>query len=288
MRITNSMLIQSALQGMRDRLGDLTRAQTRATTLRRIHAMSDDPVAAAEVSRIDSTLRDVEQFRRNVSAARTRLSAEDVVLTSMRTLLQQARQIAMSVAQLSAVDPQRQSALGELQNIQNQLVSLGNTKVGEDYLLGGGRTSSPPFLPDGTYVGDSTVRQAQIDEGVYVDTVHAGDHSIGGAMLSLTTLEQSVATETAPEIVASAAAMQSYEQQLLSDQAEVGARLQTVTGAETRLAMRANGAVDRRDELSSVDPAQAAVEVQAAQTALERAYAVVGRVLQTNLLDFLK
>src|SRR5262249_61260685 len=104
MRITNSMLIQSALQGMRDRLADLSRAQQRATTLRRINTMSDDPVAAAEVSRIDSSLRDVEQYRKNGMAARTRLAAEDVVLTSMRTLLQQAREIALSVASLPDVD----------------------------------------------------------------------------------------------------------------------------------------------------------------------------------------
>ena len=54
MRITSSMLVKSALQGMRARLSDLSQAQTRATTLRKVQAMSDDPVAGAEISRIDS------------------------------------------------------------------------------------------------------------------------------------------------------------------------------------------------------------------------------------------
>ena len=287
MRITNSMLVQNALRGMRARLGDLSQAQSRATTLRRLNAMSDDPVSGAELSRIDSTLRDVAQYRRNATSARTRLSVEDTVLTSMRKLVSQARTLATSVA-LADVDPARQRALQQLGDVQEQLVALGNTKIGGEYLFGGAKTATPPFLSDGTYVGDSTVRSVQLDQGVSIETVHAGDHSIGGALLSLTTLHQSVATETEAQITASVSNLRAYEDQLLSDQAEVGSRLQVIAEADTRLVQTNSSTLDRRDALDAVDPAEALVTVQSAQTALERAYAVVGRVMQTNLLDYLK
>ncbi len=288
MRITNSMLVQNALRGMRARLGDLSQAQSRATTLRRLNAMSDDPVSGAELSRIDSTLRDVAQYRRNATSARTRLSVEDTVLTSMRKLVSQARTLATSVAALADVDPARQRALQQLGDVQEQLVALGNTKIGGEYLFGGAKTATPPFLSDGTYVGDSTVRSVQLDQGVSIETVHAGDHSIGGALLSLTTLHQSVATETEAQITASVSNLRAYEDQLLSDQAEVGSRLQVIAEADTRLVQTNSSTLDRRDALDAVDPAEALVTVQSAQTALERAYAVVGRVMQTNLLDYLK
>ena len=288
MRITSSMLIRNALQGMRARLADVSQAQTRATTLRKVNRMSDDPVAGAEVSRIDSSLRDVQQFRRNATSARTRLVSEDIVLSSMRKLVQQARTLAASVASLPDVDPDRQRALQQLGMLQDQLVALGNTRVGDEYLFGGAKTTTPPFLSDGTYVGDSSVRAVQLDQGVFVDTVHAGDHSIGGALLSLTSLEQSVATETEAQITASVTNLKAYEDQLLSDQSEVGVRLQVIADADSRLVQTSSATLTRRDALNAIDPAEALVTVQFAQNALERAYAVIGRVLKTNLMDYLR
>ena len=288
MRITSSMLIRNALQGMRARLADVSQAQTRATTLRKVNRMSDDPVAGAEISRIDSSLRDVQQFRRNATSARTRLVSEDIVLSSMRKLVQQARTLAASVASLPDVDPDRQRALQQLGMLQDQLVALGNTRVGDEYLFGGAKTTTPPFLSDGTYVGDSSVRAVQLDQGVFVDTVHAGDHSIGGALLSLTSLEQSVATETEAQITASVTNLKAYEDQLLSDQSEVGVRLQVIADADSRLVQTSSATLTRRDALNAIDPAEALVTVQFAQNALERAYAVIGRVLKTNLMDYLR
>jgi len=64
--------------------------------------------------------------------------------------------------------------------------------------------------------------------------------------------------------------------------------MQSIDSTQASLAARANATLDLRDATNSIDPSQALVEVQTAQTALERAYAVVNRVLQTNILDFLK
>jgi flagellar hook-associated protein 3 FlgL len=230
----------------------------------------------------------VVQFQRNITFARTRLNVEDSVLNSMRDLIAQARAVATNVAGLSAVDPERQRALTHLGDIQKQLVALGNTKVGDQHILGGSQTGSPPFQADGTYVGDSQQLTIQIDENVYVNGVHAGDHSVGGAMLSLGSLQQSVATETASQIEVSVSNLQAFADQLLSDQADVGARLQVLNDADTRLAARASMNLGRRDTIEAVDPAEALVTLQTAQNSLERAYAAVSRVMQTNILDFLK
>lgn len=288
MRVTNSMMLQSAIQGMRARMADLSRAQGRATSLQRVNLMSDDPIAGTEISRIESTQRDIAQFRRNATTARTRLNVEDSVLTSMRSVIAQAREIAKDVSSLSPVDPARQRALIQLGALQKQLVSLGNTKVGDQFIFGGTHTGTPPFLADGSYIGDAAEQTVQLDEGASVSSVHTGDHSMGGAMLSFGTLQSSVATETSSEIEISVANLQSYEDQLLSDQADVGARLKVINDADTRLAQRSSQNLDRRDSVNAIDPAEAVVTLQTAQTALERAYAVVSRVMQTNILDFLK
>jgi flagellar hook-associated protein 3 FlgL len=284
------MMFQSALRDIRARLSSLSNAQDEATTLRRIRTMSDNPVDATQVVRIDSNLRDIEQYRRNSASARTRLNVEDVVLTTMRDLMQKARTLAASVEGLPSTDPTRISAYGEIGQIRDQLVSLGNTKVGNEYIFGGGRTDSPPFLSDGTYLGDSTVRQAEVDDGVRVNTVHSGDQGMSTALAAMNVLAASLAPNApggANTIQSPTSNVADAERLLLQLQAETGSRLRELDNAESHLTRRANTLMDRQEAIRDTNPAESLLKLQTAQTALERAYAVVGKVLSTNLLDYL-
>src|SRR5262245_16787411 len=110
MRISTHMLQQSARRGLAQNVENLARAQEEAATGRRILTVSDDPVDASQVMRLDAHLRDIEQFRRNAAAANTRLSTEDVVIKTARELLEQARDLALSGATTSPSDPLRQEA----------------------------------------------------------------------------------------------------------------------------------------------------------------------------------
>ena len=44
----------------------------------------------------------------------------------------------------------------------------------------------------------------------------------------------------------------------------------------------------RGGSLRDVDPAEASIKAVMAQSALERAYAAIGKVMSTNLLDYLR
>jgi flagellin-like hook-associated protein FlgL len=83
-------------------------------------------------------------------------------------------------------------------------------------------------------------------------------------------------------------ALTDAETAMRTAQAETGARM----GAMKDLAANQNSSVlqmqDARSALADADPAQAVVELQSAQTALEQAYSVTSKVLSMNLLDFLK
>lgn len=288
MRISQSQMFQSAMRGIRIRLASVASAQEEAVTMRKIRTMSDQPVDASEVLRLDAQLRDMDQFRRNAGAARIRLDVEDVVLGSMRELMSRASNVAFGVSQLPAGDPIRQAAQIEIQQIQDQLVALGNTRVGEEYVFGGARTDSQPFLSDGTYLGDSTERRAEIDDGVFVTTTHTGDQTIEGALQAVANLIVNLVAGTGPAIQSAASVVSQYSQQLLSDQTVVGIRKGEVESAMTHVGRRGNTLLDRIESVRDADPAESLLKVSTAQTALERAYAVAGRVLQSSILDFLK
>ncbi len=200
MRITTRWLQQSGLISLRRGTAALARAQDEAASGRRVRTVSDDPLDAARILRLDAELRDVDRYRRNGSWANARMATEDTVLTQVRDLLDQARRIGVAAANLPAGDPGRQSAIQQIQLLKDQIVSLGNTRIGEEYLFAGAQGTSPAFLPDGTYAGDGTVRRAEADGGVLIETTDTGDRLLGDSFAALDGLSQQLATGDAAAI----------------------------------------------------------------------------------------
>jgi len=288
MRVSSRMFQDSALRSVRDHLETLARLQEQAATGRRIRTVSDDPSAATQIMRSEAEVRDFEQFRRNGMEATTRLRTEDVVLTSARDLLKQARSLAISVAGSDPADPQRQATVAAIEQLRQQMVAYGNTRVGNEFIFGGASTTVPPFQPDGTYLGDDIVRLIEIDRGVLMPSTHAGDSVFSSALQGLADLEQQLQTGNQASIDAVVSDLRVAEDQMVLAQSETGTRLQQISIASDSLARRTANLLDQRDGLRDVDPTEAAIKVVMAQSALERAYAAIAKVMSTNLLDYLR
>ncbi len=288
MRISTRMLQDSALRSIRGNQETLARLQEQATTGRRVRTVSDDPGAATQIMRAEAEARDFEQFRLNGIEASTRMGTEDVVLTSARDLLKQASGLAVGVASRDPADPERQAMAAAIGQLRQELVAFGNTRVGNEYIFGGASSTTPPFQADGTYVGDDVVRQIEIDRGVLIPTNHAGDSVFSSALQGLADLEQELRTGTQASINTAMNDLQTAGDQIVLAQSETGTRLQQISATTNGLALRTANLLDQRDALRDVDPAEASVKVIMAQSALERAYAAISKVMSTNLLDYLR
>jgi flagellar hook-associated protein 3 FlgL len=287
MRITNQTMMTQLRSGLRGRLDALARAERAAITGRRLRAVSDDPIDATLVMRLEAQVRDFDQYRRNGSFATTRLSAEDAAISSARDVLTRARQLAMSVQSDDPAEPQRQSALAAARQIRDELLSLSNTKMGGEYIFAGARGDAPAFAPDGTYQGDAVVRQIEIQANVFIAAGHAGEPAFGDALRAVDQLITELQTGTQASVQGTLAGLDGAMTGMLTAQAQTGVWLKEARDVGIQLAQQSAALLDRRDALRDVDPAEAVLELQGQQTALERAYAVVGRVLQASLVNYL-
>lgn len=287
MRISNQMLIQNAMRGLRYNLEAMAQAQLQATSGRRVSTVSDAPIDAAKIMRVNSQISDLDQYRRNGISAGVRLATEDTVLTAVNDLISQAKTIGTSVMSLPADDPGRQTALAELAQINEQILSLANTKLGSEYIFGGSLTSSPPFQGDGAYVGDGQTRLVEIDEGITTETSHTGSPLFTDVLDSLAELMSSLANGTDASTQEAIDKLDAAGTHVLAAQTEIGVRQQAVEDVANRITARTADLLDQLTELRDADPTEASVKVIAAQTALERAYSVVGSTLQVDILKYL-
>jgi flagellar hook-associated protein 3 FlgL len=288
MRITSQILLQNTLRGLRLNLENVDRAQQEVSTGRRIRTVSDNPNDASMLMRIDARLRQIDQYRRNATAASTRLTTEDQVLTTIRDLAARAKEVAAAGAVDDPSDPLRQTALAQVETIREQVISLGNTRIGNEYLFSGTRSTTTPFLADGTYVGGTTVRQAEIDEGMRTDVNHTGQPILTDLLDGLNAMIGELTSGTADTIQQAVGEFAKPENNLLLGQAEIGVRLRLIADVGTQLVQRSGNLQDQQEQLRDADPTESVVKAMAAQTALERAYEMAGRVLSINILDYLK
>jgi flagellar hook-associated protein 3 FlgL len=286
-RITSQMMIQSAMRGLRYNLELMAQAQVEATTGRRVSTVSDSPIDAAKIMEVNAQISDLDQYRKNGIAAGVRLSTEDSVLTAVHDLIVRAKSIGMDASTVGADDPGRQTALAQLAQIREQILSLGNMKLGTEYIFGGSMTMMPPFQTDGTYIGDGQSRLVEIDRGVTTETNHAGSPLFTDVLESLDELYASLSSNSTGDTQEAIGKLEASGIRVLTAQTEVGVRQQVIKDVSTRITTRTAEMLDQLSGLRDADPTEASVRVLAAQAALERAYSVIGRTLSTDILKYL-
>jgi len=161
--------------------GNLDRVQEQIAKQKRVLRPSDDPVAySISVDlRAESVL--YEQLERNILRVTTFGRVYDTTFSTMKDLLTEAKGIAINHATGSMDSALRENATNQVESIIEQLVSLGNTVVGDTYVFGGKRSNVAPFRLNPDYSVDFNVPEGS--EGgneIFVDRGSTAQYNISG------------------------------------------------------------------------------------------------------------
>ncbi|MBP8626840.1 MAG: flagellar hook-associated protein FlgL [Syntrophorhabdales bacterium] len=144
-------------------------AQNKIASGKRIIAPSDDPVAASSGIGLEAEKNMNSQYTRNLEKLKTLGGFYDTSVTGIHELLTKAKEIAITQASSTMDATTRRSSAEEIKGIIEQLVTIGNTKVGSSYIFGGEKAGEAPFTLDGdynvTFNGTEDVSSIYIDKG---------------------------------------------------------------------------------------------------------------------------
>jgi flagellar hook-associated protein 3 FlgL len=177
MRVTQSLEQSQFLSAINQLESNLSTTQNQISTGLSFTTAAQNPVAAGLVTDYNQVLTQSQQFVTNSNSAQTSLNTEGSALTQMQTSLQSLRDLALE-ANNSSESPQDLSAIAtQATQIQNTLLSIGNTQDGNgNFIFAGFSTQTQPFAlsaTGATYSGDQGQRQVQIAPG---QTVAVGDN----------------------------------------------------------------------------------------------------------------
>ena len=173
MRISSLQAFNNGVQGLQRNYANVTRTQEQISTGNRILTPADDPVASVRLLQLEQQQNVLGQYGENLTAAKNGLTQEEVTLNSANTILQRVRELAVQAGNGALSSQDRSSIAAELQEREDELLSLMNTRNARgEYLFAGFQGKTQPFVrePDGSYSyrGDEGQRKLQIASSLQI------------------------------------------------------------------------------------------------------------------------
>ena len=173
MRISSLQAFQNGVQGLQRNYAAIIRTHEQIDTGNRILTPADDPVASVRLMQLEQQQNMLGQYKANLTAANNSLAQEESTLNSVNTIMQRVRELAGEAGNGSLSQSDRQAIAAELQEREDELLGLMNSRNARgEYLFAGFQGKTQPFVrqADGSfaYMGDEGQRKLQIGSSLDV------------------------------------------------------------------------------------------------------------------------
>ena len=161
---------------------ELFRIQNQISTGRRITAPSEDAPAALRAMVLQRLLEQKDQIKVNISTTNSFLNASDSALSGVANLLAEIRGAALTAANTTSDDIQRQAVALEVSSANRQLADIGNQRFRGRYLFAGTKVSVEPFeMVDQfiVYHGNDGKLRSFVDIDLLLQTNVSGEQVFG-------------------------------------------------------------------------------------------------------------
>ena len=155
MRVANKTIYDTVTYNLGSRTQEMNRANEIVSSGKRINNLSDDPVGLTQALNVKSVISNLEQMQRNISRGNSWLVSSESALTHVQDIISDTKTLCIQMANATIDADQRLSAAGTVQNLLDEIISLGNTNIAGSYIFSGSKTDTKPFSDNGIYNGNS-------------------------------------------------------------------------------------------------------------------------------------
>ena len=208
MRISTQQAFLNSVSNMQNSQSKLADLQNQISTGKKLSKPSDDPVAAAQIVKLNRELAQTEKFQDNIEVTQRRLELEETVLDSINTATVRMRELTIQAGNSTLNDADRKAIAAELRGLADYAAGLMNTRDSQgEYLFSGSKGFTQPYVKDAegqySYTGDDGQRMIQVAPELLVPSNDSGLYLFEAASESIlvTPTPESSANVTAIEVV---------------------------------------------------------------------------------------
>ena len=188
MRVTSTS-IQNMVGNISSQQSQLYELYNKINSGQKYTNISDNPIDAADIVRLNKQLSEIGAYSRNVQNATTQINAQDEAFSTIVDKLQRINDLAIQAANSASGEDGFIACKAEIEELKKTIVNLANTQYDGKYIFAGTNVTTKPFelADDGTITYHGTPanntagyeRYLEISDGVKVELNSSGDSIFG-------------------------------------------------------------------------------------------------------------
>ena len=300
-RITDSMISRSVLSDLYSIDQQLSRTQRKMSSGKELTRPSDDPFLVGRALTLRSSLEATRQYQRNVGEATSWSSVTETALSRITDSVQRARELVVQASSDSSGPTARAAIAVEIRNLIKSVKQEANASYGGRFVFSGTATGTRPYDVDGvnTYAGDTGAVAREIGPGVSVTVNVLGRDVLGDGQGAADNRLLDVLQDVVDHLdgpLADPNALRTIDLQrldsnldnIIGKRAEVGATVNRLESASSRLLEVEEAGVKLLSETEDADMARTLVDFTMQQSVYQSALKSGANIIQASLLDFLR
>lgn len=307
-RITNSMMVNSFNRNLQTNSRKMEKLQNQIATNKKNSRLSDDAVSVVKILDAKTKKNDVAQYERNLDDAAALLTNTETALNEANEIIKRIYELAVYAANDPLGQEERAAISDEVNQLRDQLLTLGNATIGEKYIFGGYNVTSAPFAADADSDeitvnnmdmiggdGDTEYIFYEIGMGIDFDVAISGSAFMGLGedanmwyVLNEFGKELQNPEQSYESLSSFIPKLQGIQNNILTQLAEVGGRRARIDMMKDRYAVDAINYTQMLSDVQDLDQAKGIMDFSMAEAVYRSALGVGGRVLPPTLLDFLR
>lgn len=287
------MLSGNMLRNLSTSYNKLGKLQNQIDTGKKVNRPSDDPVVAMKGIGYRTALDKVEQFQRNIGEVNSWLDTTDDTLDKVGSAMQRANELVIQAANGTTTPDDRLKIQSELDQLQEHMQNLANTKIGDKYIFSGTKTTTPLYDSTTEYPAPEldTTKKSAFEKDVEIEvfdgiTLKANTNAVD-LFRKIDKMFQDIKDGTV-DYGAAIGTVDTQMNDLLTTRANIGARQNRVELMDNRLQSQEIIATKQMSENEDIDYEKTITDMITQESIHNAALAVGARIIQPSLADFLR
>lgn len=291
-RSTTKTMANSSSLGIQSNAKRLSELQKNAIDRVRLTAPSVDSAASLQVMNVKADQAASDQYARNINNATNWLNTIDSSLTGSLDMMRRVRSLVIQGSNGSNGQLSREAIAVEVEGISAELLKVANSTYAGRSVFAGTSSGAQAYDPaTGVFNGNTgTIVERRIGEDFTLRIDADGPATFGSGAGSAFQMLLDIASDlrTGGPVSDHIVSIDDRMQAMTTTLSDVGARATTVARALERNESRKVELESNRSALEDIDLAEAVTALEFQNTYYQAALGVTAKVLQTNLMDFLR
>jgi len=292
MRVTNNMMISNLNNYLEQRMEALDKYNQQLSEGKKIRFPHEDPIIVQRSLSLHSTLESNDQYQKNIQHAQDWLINTETAVNDGLQVLQRVRELAIKGVNDTNSQASKDAIAAEIEQLNEHLLQIANTKVADKYLFSGASTDIKPFASlTGDFSGNVGSKMVtEINSGITFNYNINGEEIFGQTDDTIFNLLSNFSealnnSEGVGDIIPE---LDNWIDQFMVCLSDIGAKTNRLELSDERLSaenLNLNTLLSRNED---VDIAEAITNLKMEESVYRSALAVGARIIQPSLVDFIK